>query len=154
VTAARLADLDLLEREFRGRLAWLLVALRAEGVPLEVFETARSPERQAELYARGRDPDAVDYGRTVTRAMPWQSAHQFGLAADLVFKVAGRWTWSEPGPHMWSRLPDLAHKAGLVTLSFEMPHVQGIYEAGLRQLERGPNDTEAWLAWLRGRVGV
>lgn len=150
---ARLAELELLERDFRGRLSWLLVALHAEGVPLEVFETARSPERQAELYARGRDPDAVDYGRTVTRAMPWHSAHQYGLAADLVFKVEGRWTWSEPGPNMWSRLAGLAKGAGLQTLSFEEPHVQVAGFQWAHQLERGPNATPAWLAWLRGRAG-
>lgn len=153
MSTPRLAGLELLEREFRGRLSWLLVALRAEGIPLDVFETVRSPARQAYLYTIGRDPESPTYGRTITRAMPWHSAHQYGLAADLVFRVEGRWSWDEPGPDMWSRLPDLAHKAGLATLSFERPHVEVAGFNWAHQTERGPNETEAWLAWLRGRAG-
>jgi peptidoglycan LD-endopeptidase CwlK len=159
VTAPRLAELELLERETRGRVSWLVVACRAEGIPVEVFETGRSPDRQAELYARGRDPDAVDYGRTVTRAMPWHPAHQYGLAADLVFRVGGRWTWYEPGPDMWTRMHALAEGAGLHVLRdqrgrvIEMPHVEVAGFNWAHQTVRGPNETEAWLAWLRGRAG-
>lgn len=39
----------------------------------EIFETYRSPERQARMLAQG-----------VSKAGPWQSAHQFGLAVDFV----------------------------------------------------------------------
>lgn len=39
----------------------------------EIFETYRGPLRQADLITK-----------RVTKAGPWQSAHQFGLAADLV----------------------------------------------------------------------
>jgi len=154
VTTPRLADLQLLVPEARSRVSWLLVALRAEGVPLEVFETARPPARQAYLYQIGRDPDSPTFGRTVTHAMPWQSAHQWGFAADLVFKVAGRWTWKEPEHGMWDRLTDLAKKADLRTLSFERPHVElPTFSPSSKGPPPGPSDTEAWLAWLRGRTG-
>lgn len=64
------------------------------------FETLRSPIRQAQLYRQGRsEPGAV-----VTQAEPWASAHQLGLALDIVPympKEAGsslpyRWSWEAP----------------------------------------------------------
>jgi hypothetical protein len=148
----RLSDLTLLDHELLDRLGTLMIGLRDEGIPLEVFETARSPERQAHLYAIGRDPQTPGYGRTVTRAMPYQSAHQYGQAVDLAFRVSGRWTWEEPVRGQWDRMGARAKQAGLVTLSFEKPHVQ---LAGLRpeRLAPGPSDTAGWLAWLRQRVG-
>jgi peptidoglycan LD-endopeptidase CwlK len=148
-TGGRIAALRLLHPEFAGRLAQLLGALGTEQIPLAVFETARSPMRQEQLYARGRDPMGADYGRTVTRARAYESAHQWGLAADLVFLIHGQWTWDEPGQGQWARMGVLAHQAGLETLSFERPHVQvaGFVGKDLARL-RGPTSTDGWLAWL------
>ncbi len=129
-----------------------MVALRFDGIPLSLYEGARSPARQAELYDVGRDPAKAHYGRTVTRAKPYGSAHQYGLAVDLVFWVNGAWTWQEPRRGQWDRMQTLAHREGLVTLSFERPHLQlPAWNTG--DLEPGPMDTEAWLAWLRARLG-
>jgi peptidoglycan L-alanyl-D-glutamate endopeptidase CwlK len=149
----RISSLDLLDHELLDRLGTLMIGLRTEGIPLEVFETARSPARQADLYQIGRDPDVPGYGRTVTRAMPYQSAHQYGLGVDLVFRVAGRWTWEEPQRGMWDRFHTHARQAGLTPLSFEAPHVQlpGFDPAAL---PKGPGDTAGWLRWLRERVGA
>lgn len=158
---APLSDLALLERETRGRVSWLLVALHAVGIPLEPYETGRPPARQGELYAIGREPGNGELGHTRTDSLPWESAHQFGMAVDLVFRVNGRWTWVEPEAGMWDHLHDLAPKAGLRGLRnrkghlIEMPHVQPatLWPTDLARLERGPNETGAWLAWLRGRAG-
>jgi D-alanyl-D-alanine carboxypeptidase len=158
MATARLADLDLLVPDCRGRVLALVSACRAKGIPLEVFETGRAPLRQGELYARGRNPHEADFGRTVTRAHPWGSLHQWGLAADLVFRINGMWTWEEPRPGMWARMHALAAAYGLHILRdqdgrvIEMPHVQVGTTADLNQLERGPNDTAAWLVWLRARA--
>lgn len=149
----RLSDLTLLDAELLDKLGTLMIGLRTENLSLEIFETARSPGRQAELYAVGRDPDAPHFGRTVTRAMPYQSAHQYGLGVDLVFKVGGVWTWEEPRRGEWERMERLARHAGLVTLSFERPHVQlpGFHPG---MMEPGPNGDDEWLAWLRRRLGA
>lgn len=149
----RIATLDELHPQFRRRLERLLGLLRNEGIPLEPFETIRPPSRQEALYARGRDPHADDFGRTVTRARAYQSAHQFGMGADLVFKVDGRWTWDEPESGQWSRLRHLAMECGLESLSFEQPHVQ-IADFDWRPLVRGPETDEAWFAWLRAGAVV
>lgn len=50
------------------------------------FEVFRSPIKQQELF---------DQRPVVTKAMPWQSAHQYGLAVDFVAFRGGRWSWSE-----------------------------------------------------------
>ena len=50
------------------------------------------PERQALMIKRG-----------VSKAKPWQSAHQYGLAVDLVPVVFGKLSWIVPGD-VWTRL--------------------------------------------------
>jgi peptidoglycan L-alanyl-D-glutamate endopeptidase CwlK len=147
-------DLELLVPDFRGRLALLLDACAAEGIPLAAFETVRSPIRQAFLWAKGRVPGLPDYGRRVTWARPYESAHQWGLATDLVFRVDGKWSWVEPEPGMWQRRNVLALRHGLETLRREQAHVQlagFAWQDLVRQ--RGPGDAAGWEAWLRGRVG-
>ena len=147
-------DLDLLDPKIRPQVELLEDALAAEGIPLHRYETVRSPTRQAVIWARGRVPGQPDYGRTVTRARPYESAHQFGLATDFVFRVDGAWTWEEPEPGMWKRFGVLAARHGLETLRFERPHVQ-VVGFDWRDLvrQRGPLDEAGWEAWLRGTVG-
>lgn len=150
----RRSDLALLRPAFYAPLTALLRELEAHQIPLAVFETIRSPGRQADLYLRGRDPGASDYGRTVTRAQAYQSAHQYGLGADLVFRLSsGVWTWDEPERGMWDTFTRLAKSAGLETLSFERPHVQ-IAGFDWRKLDRGPLDDAGWLSWLAQQVGA
>lgn len=62
------------------------------GYDMALLEGWRSPQRQAMLAARGP---------TVTRAGPWQSYHQWGLAADCAFMREGRLVISERDP--WAR---------------------------------------------------
>lgn len=145
----RHAAFDLLAPSFRASLEGLLGELAKDErtSSLRVFETIRSPSRQLELYARGRDPAKPDYGRTVTKAKPYQSAHQHGLAVDLVFHVGGSWTWSEPARGGWARLHTLAHAHGLEPLSFEKPHLQ-VRDFRWQTLARGPEDDAGWLEWL------
>jgi peptidoglycan L-alanyl-D-glutamate endopeptidase CwlK len=145
---SRRADVALLRPDFRAVYVDLIEECARLGIPLQPFETARSPGRQSELYMRGRDPGAGDYGRTVTRAKAYESAHQFGLGADSVFRLAnGVWTWDEPEAGMWDTYTRLARARGLETLSFERPHVQ-IAGFDWRKLPRGPTDEAGWLAWL------
>lgn len=146
----RITRLEWLDRRFLPRLLALMAQLAAAGIPLSVFETARSPMRQSILYERGRDPLGLDYGRTVTRARAYESAHQYGLAVDLVFRVGNAWTWDEPEHGMWARMSAMANAEGLQTLSFERPHVQ-LPPFSPAHLEHGPMATADWLTWLGAR---
>lgn len=116
----RIATLDDLYPPFRDRLERLIEDLEQQGLPLRLFETMRSPWRQDELYARGRTAP----GKRCTKARAWQSAHQYGRAADMVWHVDGQWTWEEPIEGGWGLYHDLARAVGLRPLSFERPHVE------------------------------
>lgn len=155
--SGRISDVNLLDPWLLGRLGELMAGLAREKIPLGIYETARSPARQAELYAIGRDPEAAGFGRTVTGALPWHSAHQFGLGLDLAFRFAARWTWDPPEEGMWDRMQELAATVGLEPVRDrrgrikEWSHVQ-LAGFATGQLPHGPNETGAWLEWLRERV--
>ncbi len=82
-------DLALLDPDFRPHAERLIARFELVGFPFHVFETYRSNQRQAQLYAKGRSTP----GPKVTRVIPGHSAHNHGMAIDLVPKVEGRWTW-------------------------------------------------------------
>jgi peptidoglycan LD-endopeptidase CwlK len=81
---------ELLDAEFRQRL---LVTFRLmqekHGIEMVLLEGYRSPERQAQL---------AGFGAQVTRAAPFESWHQYGLAADCAFIRDGRIVISERDP--------------------------------------------------------
>lgn len=78
---SRVADLDLLEPITRKRIIGLISMASADGVDFMVWETYRSQERQAALYAAG-----------ATRLRD-VGVHHYGLACDLVRVVAGEPSW-------------------------------------------------------------
>jgi peptidoglycan LD-endopeptidase CwlK len=123
---------------------------------LEVYESVRTPVRQANLYARGRVPGQGEEGKTITRAKAWQSLHQYGLAVDLVFRRNGVWSWNAPTPRQWDRYQELARVQGLEPLSFEKPHVQ-LAGVDLAKLRRGLYPTgggDGWEQWLNRQIGA
>jgi len=94
----------------------------------EIFETFRHPDRQNSLLAKG-----------ATKARAWQSAHQFGLAADFVpviseaeatelsdlkgERVWPGWNWDSK--HDWDYLRNRANSFKLANnLDWDRPHVQ------------------------------
>lgn len=72
-----------------GLLKLALIECWDCGYELNLFEGLRSPQRQAYLYEQGR----TSPGKIVTKARPWRSWHQYGVAVDLVYKKDGVWTW-------------------------------------------------------------
>lgn len=82
-------SLNLLYYPFREKVVAGLEQARDAGIPLQVFETFRSRVRQSELYAKGRTAP----GPIVTRALPGQTYHNYGIAVDLVLWIDGKWTW-------------------------------------------------------------
>lgn len=59
------------------------------GYPSKIYEHFRTPERQWELFNKGR-----------SKAGPWQSPHQFGEACDIAHKSLA---WNAP-PEYWETL--------------------------------------------------
>lgn len=127
-------DLTGLNPKFKGvivRLHDYLVDSHETGrtkTRFEIFETIRSPARQADLIKKG-----------VSKAGPWQSPHQFGLAVDFVpyltgveatdlgnrigEKVLPGWSWHSS--HDYAFLHQAAEKFGLDnSISWDPCHVQ------------------------------
>uniref|UniRef100_UPI0012F93B25 M15 family metallopeptidase n=1 Tax=Azohydromonas aeria TaxID=2590212 RepID=UPI0012F93B25 len=81
---------ELLDAEFRQRLLLVFRLVRERhGYEMVLVEGYRSPQRQAALAA---------LGPSVTRAGPFESWHQRGLAADCAFLRDGRVVISERDP--------------------------------------------------------
>lgn len=147
----RITDTSILHLAFRERVRGLANDCDNAAIPLSVYETGRTPQRQVELYARGRGDGET--GKTATRAKAWESLHQYLLAADFVFFVDGRWTWTEPRPGMWAKFTELARGRGLRPLSFERPHVE--LPVSLAALKAGqyPGDGGAtWEDWIETQI--
>ncbi len=147
---SRIVDIAPLHATFRTRVNRVITELGREGIPLRLYETVRTPWRQAELYARGR---SVPGTTKATNAKAWRSFHQYGLAVDMVFNVGGQWTWSEPAPGMWERYQEIARKFGLNVLSFEKPHVELPWS--IDDARRGlypPDGGTEWEAWLGAQI--
>lgn len=88
--AKRLNNPDLLYPAFARRVQKGIQAAKAAGIPIELFETYRTPFRQQELYEQGR----TTKGRIVTNAQAGYSWHNYGLAIDVVMRVDGKFDWS------------------------------------------------------------
>lgn len=122
-------DLSHLYPPFAEQVQRFLYKVNAAGLGAHVFEGFRSPERELELYARGRvykggkwlviHPELV-----VTRALPSLSLHAYGAAIDMAFdgnhqKQGVQWNWEDTDSinrfHAlpWSRLGQLGEQVGL-----------------------------------------
>ena len=98
---------DGLYLPFEEKIQRLIAQARAEGLEVGMFEGFRSHKRQAELYAKGRGKP----GPRVTNAKAGMSMHNYGIAADIVFRENGKWSWAEK--HPWSRLGAIGKSVGL-----------------------------------------
>ena len=154
----RNSSLEFLHPAMRTRVIIVLDELHKLGIPIEAFETYRSPERQARLFKKRP---------RVTRARPWRSYHQYGCSVDFVPKPDGRWSWSQRGERKkwWSELHRIGVEAGLKALSWEKPHLQ-LANVTIKQLRRGeypPGGDDPWVynlnktieRWeMKGRKGA
>lgn len=100
----RLIDLD---PKFRPVAERILAAARIRGLDLLVTCTLRTNAEQAELYARGRTKP----GPKVTNCPPGKSAHNRGMALDVVPLIAGKPVWSASHPH-WKAFGECVREAG------------------------------------------
>lgn len=90
----------------------------------ELFETFRLPSRQARMIAEG-----------VSKARPFQSAHQFGCAADFVpfltqkqaeaLGTRSGWNWDQVPVEAWDFLAQRAKAYGIEQpIRWDRPHIE------------------------------
>src|SRR5436853_598949 len=77
----RVSRLGLLEPLIRAAVQSIIAEAREAGIELRAYETYRSRQRQAALYAQGASQ------------LKQVGVHHFGLAADLVKVVGGSPSW-------------------------------------------------------------
>ncbi len=138
------AERSSLHPLFREKIEAVLAGIAKEGLAFKLFEGFRSPARQNALFGKGRSSP----GDVVTYARAWESLHQYGLAADFVLFLDGKWSWDDKGEaaSWWKRLGEIAQGAGLERLSFETPHLQ-LPGANLRELRAGVYPTGGDASW-------
>ncbi|MBU2113493.1 MAG: SH3 domain-containing protein [Gammaproteobacteria bacterium] len=134
--------MEHLHPTFRHKVELLLQDLAKAKLPFRVFEGFRTPQRQRDLYNQGRSKP----GAKVTNADAWSSLHQYGVAADFVLYIDGKWSWDDKGERKawWKKLHQLALQHQLEPLSWELPHLQ-LQQIQLSQLRAGvyPPDGDA-----------
>jgi len=114
-------DIKLLAPQFYAMVDAVLIDLKTQGLDASIYEGFRSLERQQYLWESGRSRP----GPIVTNAKPGQSAHNWGLGADLVGKVDGKWTWDEK-KFDYKLLRKTYLKHGLQIVGFEYVHCEYI----------------------------
>ena len=116
----RYNGLGLLYPPFKARLLRGLELAQQANIPVKIFETFRTRERQAMLYAQGRTTE----GNIVTNAKPGFTYHNYGIAADLVMYIDGQWTWRPLD--LYESLVKYMTLQGLESLSHkgDWPHYQ------------------------------
>lgn len=123
----RYNGLNLLYPPFKARLKLALDEIREAGIPMQVFETFRTRDRQSNLYSYGRGPggDVINRSKIVTWVRPGGSYHNYGLAADCVLWINGKWSWSET--YYYRKAGPIFEKYGLKWLgrtTCDLVHVQ------------------------------
>lgn len=101
-------SLDDLRPEVRPLVDTFVAALKAAGIDYLITCTLRSNDEQAALYAKGR----TSPGPRVTNAQPGQSAHNYGLALDIVPIVNGKPDWNGADP-VWQSIGEIGEECGL-----------------------------------------
>jgi hypothetical protein len=121
----RYASLDLLAPVARTAFAGLDAYLRRE-TRFRLFETFRDPFTQETAFKAG-----------TSKARAFESAHQFGLAADFVpFGTAG-WEWPVTDHPEWDDLRVAARSFGLLNgIHWDRPHVEHPAWKSVRALTR------------------
>lgn len=141
---ARDDAMEHLHPAFREKVQTLMQMFSDERLPFKLFEGFRTPQRQRDLYVQGR----TQPGSIVTKAKPWSSHHQYGVAGDFVLFINGNWSWDDTGERRqwWSKLHELAQRVGSEPLSWEKPHLQlkNVNIADLRSDHYPPGGDEEW----------
>lgn len=140
--------------EFEKRLNSLLAKAKEKGMNVDVQMGIRTFEKQNELFKQGRTKP----GKIVTNAPGGLSWHNYGLAADIVFKdEKGNWSWGENWP--WDQLGALGKESGLEWggdwKKFpDRPHFQLTNGLGIRSALRMYQQGGLGRVWLEIEKGL
>lgn len=107
LTQTSLDSVYALHPEVREKVLILMARMQERGMPVYMHQGYRTEAKQNELYDQGRS----EPGNIVTYARGLESAHNYGLAADLIFV---KHNWSPPYSSWWQELGAEARKLGLV----------------------------------------
>lgn len=132
-------DFDNLAPFFAQKLRSAIAECQGEGYPVALFEGMRSETRQNALYAQGRTAE----GKVITYARGGQSWHQYGLAADLVGLINGRWDWSID----YDRVEQIMISHGFNSLKFERAHFQITGGLSVEKAQRISRDQGLLALW-------
>lgn len=149
----RISDLHL---SVQDKVEQFVSLCKAAGIDLLITCTFRSCTEQMALYAQGRKPLAVvnalrkEIGlysipeseniRPVTKALPGQSLHNYGLAVDVVPLSLGKPVWDNE--EIWQKIGEIGEACGLEWYghnpSFkEFPHFQYTGGLSLKEIQGG-----------------
>lgn len=104
-------DPEMLHQVLKEKAKAFLVRCRALGVNVNFACTFRDNDEQNKLWQIGRDEKGNRIGRIVTRAKGGQSAHNYGLAFDIVVVYAGKYA-PDTHPH-WKLCGEVGEQMGL-----------------------------------------
>lgn len=131
------------------------VEAKKSGLIGGVFQTYRTFEEQASLYAKGRDADGkiIDPAQIVTNTPAGKSFHNWGLAIDWVFKNPKGWTWDST---QWNDIGAIGRKyfewGGDWARFPDRPHFQHTYNLSADKLievfQANNGDLEAVWKWM------
>ena len=84
-----------------------------------------------------------------TKARPWQSQHQYGVAVDLVIDMPGVGKWSAKFDEQklwWRKMHAIARCHGMEPLKRELPHIQlsGVRWKQMRAGEWPEGGSDEW----------
>lgn len=99
------------------------------GVEFAIVEGYRTPERQEWLWGQGRTRE----GKIVTKARPYASLHNYGLAIDVIGVVGGRRTYDVA----WDKITEIFKSHDLRSLApFEQAHFELPIGMKTKELEK------------------
>lgn len=134
-----------LHPELITKIKYTIVVARQDNLPVDIFCGFRPPEEQHEYFLKGRDEkgNIIDKRKIITYADAWESWHNYGLAADIVFYINGEWNWDLD--LYWNKLGQIGKEAGLTwggdfTKFKDRPHFQFNIGLTIRQAKEILNE--------------
>jgi len=148
--------IDSLEPEFKPKIQAIIDELKTHGITCVVTSGRRTMAEQTALWKQGRDDDGNVIGEIVTKAKAGQSAHNFGLAADLCPLDAHGNLWWDAPDDVWHVIHNIAEREGYVPMDRQQEALDSGYDWKFRDSPHIESSSwrEAQAEWKAGRLVV